>query len=102
MDAYESYDDDDGLFVSSEDAGMIRLAEWAAEEPVGISNAMDRPWHKQMPPFDADELIWWCDCLGCGVNMPTRRHGCEDGSGAIYVGQCSKCQSINWTYVEYE
>lgn len=94
----DTYEDGEVLFTR-EDHEVVRLATWAAEQSVGIKESLDRIWYKVELPFGESEKVCICNCKHCGDETFLRRHLCEDGDVYVYVGQCSKCHSVNWTHV---
>lgn len=74
------------------------LIDWAHQQKV-VSFALDRPWFRAEPPIFATEAYQPpCRCKKESVKL--QRYACEDGNGYIYVGQCARCQTIIWSFLE--
>ncbi len=73
------------------------LVEWSE---IFIKEAMDRPWFHATPPMVALD-VYELKCR-CGKKIKLERHSCEDNAGWVYLGQCSHCETIIWSYKEAE
>lgn len=73
------------------------LIEWAGNSNI-VKHAMDRPWFYSEPPIFATEA-YQPPCR-CHKAVKLVRYPCEDNAGYIYIGQCERCQTIIWSYLE--
>lgn len=81
----------------TENAPKDILIEWAEQSKI-VTFAKDRPWFYAQPPLFASEFH---DPI-CRCHRATRlnKYPCEDGAGYIYIGQCTRCQTIIWSFLE--
>lgn len=73
------------------------LIEWAENSKI-VKFAKDRPWFRAEPPlFGVDHYQPRCRC---NTAVKLGRYSCEDGAGYMYIGQCTHCETIIWSYLE--
>jgi hypothetical protein len=75
------------------------LVRWACAFADDPQFPADRPWYlAPPPPWDVSS---WENLCHCG-KQPVRvqRYPCDDGVRCVYLGQCSRCQSVIWTFRE--
>lgn len=73
------------------------LIDWAAQTKI-VNHAHDRPWYHTEPPLSATEF-YQPPCR-CSAAVKLLKYPCEDGAGYMYLGQCSRCQTIIWSFLE--
>ena len=73
------------------------LIKWAADTKI-VKDGMDRPWFYAEPPIFATEA-YHPPCR-CHTAMKLGRYHCEDGTGYIYLGQCTYCETVIWSFLE--
>jgi hypothetical protein len=73
------------------------LIEWAENSKI-VKFGKDRPWFYAKPPsFGIEHYQPHCRCH---TVVKLGRYPCEDGAGYMYVGQCTYCETIIWSYLE--
>lgn len=73
------------------------LIQWTKDSKI-VQNAFDRPWFHAAPPIFATEMFK--PPCRCHTAVQLNRYPCEDGAGYIYIGQCTYCQTVIWTFLE--
>ncbi len=73
------------------------LVSWACQHAVALRLPADRPWFMAPPP-PADVRHWEYTCRCRREPVRVRRYLCDDGQGALYLGQCRRCETVIWGY----
>lgn len=75
------------------------MVNWAEEVDL-VKHAQDRPWYYAEPPIFITNT-YEQSCL-CRQVVSLQKYVCEDNAGFVYVGQCTKCQAIIWSFWDEE
>lgn len=72
------------------------LVEWSKSF---INNPYDRPWFSaKLNKLANSQSSGQYPCR-CSQKVILKRYNCEDG-GWVFLGQCAKCETIIWAYVD--
>jgi hypothetical protein len=73
------------------------LILWACRYAEDILLPADRPWFMAPPPpLNVEHWEYLCRCRREPVRV--RRYLCHHGQGYLYLGQCSRCETVIWGY----
>lgn len=73
------------------------LVAWACHAIQHLHKPADRPWYfAAPPPRPSPYWEYLCACRRQPVRV--MRYDCTDAVGSVYLGQCSRCEAIIWTF----